>query len=104
MVGCGLSVSLSLLVQCDHRQRLADLSSSKSALNLSDGSSEHIGAALLDNVGALLAAIELDKLTSGVDNEGCEVMLDFRLLLSLIALTFCRETCMHGLEISVCLK
>ena len=56
-------------------------------------------AALRDNVGALFAAVKLDKLSSRVDNEGCEVVPHLGLLLGLLTLALSGKASMHTLEL-----
>ena len=91
--------SFSDAIKGDHRERITDLASSKSSLDLSDSSTKDILAALRDDVGALFAAIKLDKLTSRVDNEGCEVVPHLRLLLGLNALALSGKASVHALEL-----
>ena len=100
-VGC---FSFSDAIKGDHRERITDLASSKSSLDLGDSSTKDILAALRDNVGALFAAIKLDKLSSRVDNEGCEVVPHLRLLLSLNTLALSGKAAMHALELREVLK
>ena len=91
-------------VESDHGKCFADLASSETSLHLADGTAEHICAAFADHVRALLAAIELYQLASRVDHKGCEVVLDFRLLTRLIALTLSSLLLMHILELSEVLE
>lgn len=68
-----------------------DFTSAKLALNLTDGTTEHIAAALSNDVRALLHAVELNQLTSRVDDERHEVMLNILLVLGLIGLALSGE-------------
>ena len=94
-----VEVSLSDTIKGDHGERFANLASSKSSLDLSDSSTKDILAALSDNVGALFAAVKLDKLSSRVDNEGCEVVPHLGLLLGLLTLALSGKASMHTLEL-----
>ena len=91
--------SFSDAIQGDHGEGVTDLASSKSSLDLGDGSTKDILAALRNNVGALFAAVKLDKLAGRVDDERCEVVPHLGLLLGLDTLALSGEASVHTLEL-----
>ena len=73
-------------------------------MHFADCATQHISAAFFDYVGSLLAPVELDQLTCRVYSEGSEVVLDLRLLRSLIALPLRSSLPMHVLELGEILE
>ena len=74
--------SVPALIECDQAHVVPDFALFKSALNLSDRSSQNILTVFCHNIRALLAPIKLYQLHTGVHNEGRVVVLDVLLLLS----------------------